>query len=136
MRERGQISIEYLIVVGFVTLLVITILGVSYLYANGIRDQIKTNQAQTFAEKVIAESEKVYYAGEPSKTTITAYLPEGVTQLEVAEQSIIISLTIGSNTSKAAYSSNVPINITISTTPGVKHLIITAQSDRVVVVEQ
>ncbi len=135
MEKRGQISIEYLIVVGFVTLLVITLLGLSYFYASAIRDQIRTSQSQTFAEKVLVEAEKVYYAGEPSKTTLTAYLPPGITMLNVQEQSIIISIQLSNGISTSSYTSNVPIETDISTSSGTKRLTLIAQSDRVVVAE-
>lgn len=135
MKRRGQISIEYLIVVGFVTLLVISLLGVSYFYASSIRDQIRTNQAKEFAEKVIVESEKIYYAGEPSKTTITAYLPAEVTALWVEEQSIIISIRLSSGLTTTSYTSNVPLELTVSTDPGVKKLSLVAQPERVLITE-
>lgn len=133
MQKRGQISIEYLIVVGFITTIVIGLLSLSYFYASGVRDQIKVSQIKTFAEKIIAEAERVYYAGEPSKTTITAYLPPGISSLYVAEQNLIISVRLSSGIATTGYTSNVPINVSIDPSEGVKEITITAQSDRVLV---
>lgn len=136
MKERGQISIEYLIVVGFISVLVIAIIGISYLYASGVRDQIKSSQIENFAEKIVAESERVYYAGEPSRTTITAYLPAGVDSISVQEQSIIISYQLNSGQSTNAFPSNVPISLSINADEGLKRISIVAQSDRVAVSQE
>ena len=135
MKKRGQISIEYLIVVGFVTFIVIAVLGVSYFYASSIRDQIKSSQISSFAEKIIVEAEKVYYASEPSKSTISVYLPAGINSITIEEQNMIISYQSSSGTTISAFKSNVPIEITTTITEGPKRLSITAQSSVVSIIQ-
>lgn len=120
--KKGQISVEYLIVIGFVVFLVISIVGIGYFYASGIRDRIRVNQVTTFASKLISSSESVFYAGEPSKLTITAYLPVGIRSIEVIENDLIISMTTNSGITTMAFTSNVPINGIISTEEGVKRV--------------
>ena len=142
--KRGQISVEYLIVIGFVVFIVISILGVAFFYASGIRDRIKTNQLENFANKIISSAESVYFAGEPSKVTITAYLPAGVQAIEIVYDSgseeylIIFDIETGSGISKIAYTSDVPLETgssIISISEGVKRLQITAVENEVSIVE-
>ncbi len=145
-QKRGQISVEYLIVIGFVVFLVISILGIATYYAASIKDRIKINQLNNFANKVISNAEIVYFAGEPSKTTITVHLPEGVENIEFVNDNGIIFLKFDIHTSSgittSAFPSNVPIDIdcldacsVISANAGVKRLEITAQTNSVLIRE-
>src|SRR3989344_417475 len=103
MLKRGQISFEYMIVIGFVTLVISLILGVSILYTNTVQDRVKVNHMDSFADKIISTSEYVFYAGEPSKATITAYLPKDVTAIEVLENTLFISIRTSSGLNKLGY---------------------------------
>jgi hypothetical protein len=129
--KKGQISIEYLILVGFITFAIIGILATSVFYSSAIRDRIKFNQLNAFAEKIIRSSEGVFYAGEPSKITITAYLPNGITGIEVLEKDIIFDISTESGDTKIAYSANVVMEGEINPSEGVKRISIFAGVDRV-----
>lgn len=131
MFKRGQISIEYLVVVGFVVFLVISILGFAFFYSSNIRDRIRVNQATGFANKLISASESVYYSGEPSKITIRTYLPSGVKNIDVLDDSLIIGIITNSGLTTMAFSSNVPINGSISVAEGVKNIEVVAKEDGV-----
>lgn len=137
MYKRGQISLEYIIVVAFVMFAVIILLGISLFYASGVQDQIKVNQLSTFAEKIISSAESVYYAGEPSKVTITAFLPKGVTNFQTNSNSLIFTFVTTTGTSINAFESNVPLDnsFTLSLNEGVKRISITAGGDRVYVAQ-
>jgi len=129
--KRGQISIEYLIVMGFIAFIVISLLGIAYFYAAGVKDRIKYNQLENFANKVISSAESVYFAGEPSKVTVTAFLPEGIESIRIEEQNLIFNFTTASGVSVIAFSSDVPIQLTgpgISIPDGLKRLQIEATS--------
>lgn len=128
---RGQISVEYLVVVGFIVFLIISVVAVAFFYTSGIKDRIRINQATDYANKIVSSAESVYYAGEPSKLTITAYLPVGVNEISVVENSIIISMTTNSGETTMAFSSNVPIDGNVSRGEGVKKIVVLAEEDRV-----
>ncbi len=136
MRYRGQISFEYLIVVSFVVFIVLIILSVALYYITSSRDQIKINQLVTFSNKVISSAESVYYAGEPSKVTITAYLPEGVQSIQILENSLLFDLLTSTGTTVIAFPSNVPLDpvLDITFNEGLKRLTISADSNVVHIV--
>ncbi len=138
MMDRGQISLEYLIVVSFVVFAVIVILGVSLFYTSSAQDQIKLNQLYAFSSKVISSAESVYYAGEPSKITITAYLPNGVQNIQVISDSLVFTFVTSSGISVNVFESNVPLDdaTTISINEGAKRIVIRAGADRVYVSEE
>jgi len=133
--KRGQASFEYLILVGFVTLIISGIFAVALLYTNSSQDNVRITQITNFANKIISSSESMFYAGEPSKTTITAFLPEGVKNITIAENTLIISVQISSGLNVIGFPSKVNITGDITHTPGIKEIVITAQEDRVLIAQ-
>lgn len=135
--KKAQISVEYLIIISFVALLLLTTLGFGLFYSAEIKDKIKFNQLERFAKKIITSAESVFYSGESSKLTITAYLPEGIQDVQIrnAEKIILFNVSTQSGTTVIAYSSNVPIDGTISPSPGLKRIEIVAQLDKALITE-
>lgn len=135
MSRRGQISTEYLIVIGFVVFLVLGILAVAFFYTAGTSDQIKISQLTQFAQKITSSAETVFYAGEPSKVTFTAYLPAGVNLLDITPTELIVSVSTTSGVATMSFSSNVPLSGSISTSEGVKRIEVIAQENNVAINE-
>ncbi len=135
IKKKAQVSTEYLIVVGFVTFLIISVLGLSLFYSSQIKDKIKFNQLENFANKLISSAEQVFYSGEPSKTTITAYLPSGVESLTILPNEIVFNVTSSGGLSVTAFQSDVLLSGSISNSEGVKRISILAESNRVVLQE-
>lgn len=129
--KRGQVGIEYIIVLGFVTFAIISILIIASFYSEMSRDQIRVTQAESFAKRLISSAESVFYAGPPSRATVLAYLPEGITEIYISSNDIIISMGTSSGNVKMAFSSNVPISGSISTSPGLKKIKLEAGSETV-----
>ena len=142
--KRGQISVEYLIVVGFIVFVIIGILGVAFFYASGVEDKIKANQLESFVNKIVSSAESVYFAGEPSKVTITAYLPKGVRNIVILEDPpnsgnyfVIFGIETSSGVSRLSFRVDVPLDseTNISTSEGVKRLTIEAGQNQVFITE-
>lgn len=133
MKYKSQASVEYLIIVGFVTFAVIVILGMAYLYSNLIKDKIRMNQIETFAVQLINSAESVFFSGEPSKTSVRLYLPENIKSLEINSDGIVLEVSTNSGVNKRAFSSKVPLQGNISSTPGVKIISIEAKNNYVLI---
>ncbi len=137
MKRKGQVSIEYLIIVGFVTFVVMSIIGIAFYYSGTMKGKIKENQVTEFANKLILTSESVYYSGEPSKATINVYLPEGVSEIRIESNELVIQYGTSSGENIISFSSKVPVeeNSTaqISQSQGLKKIEIKAQSDKVII---
>jgi len=129
--KRGQISVEYLVIIGFVTIVVIGILGLALIYSGAIKDKIKISQVNSFANKIISTAESVFYAGEPSKSTISVYLPENVEEILISENSLIISIQTSTGTNRISFSSKVPISGSIGVFSGLKKIKIEADEEKV-----
>jgi len=134
MRKRGQAGTEYLIVVGFVTFAVLSIIAIAFSFSNQTEDRIKLNQAESFATQLIDAAETVFYAGEPSMAPATLYLPSGVTNITLNDQGIIMKINVyGGAENVRAYTSNVPLNGTLPLTEGSKKIMLQARSSYVYV---
>jgi len=131
MIKRGQTGIEYVIIMGFVTFAVMSVLVLAYFYSDNIKDQIKLNQVESFAAQLINSAESVYFAGEPSETTVSLYLPEGVKSIEIISNNLIITTSTSSGENKRAFTSRVPLEGAISQGEGMKKLVIKAEVDHV-----
>lgn len=135
MRFKGQISTEYLIIVGFVVFLVIGVMGVALFYTTGSQDQIRLGNVAQFANTITTNAEEIYYAGEPSRRTFTAYLPIGVNSIQISGQFMIFNVSTGSGTNVILYKSNAPLQGNLTARSGVKRLQLVAQQTYVTVSE-
>lgn len=135
--KRAQSSMEFLILMGFLTFVIIGILSIGYFYSGTINDRIKSSQIESFANKLTSTSETVFYAGEPSRATISVHLPEGVDDVEIIDNAIVITYHLTSGINKISFSSNVPTVENslskISSTSGIKSIIIVANSTHAVI---
>jgi len=125
--KRGQAGIEYLIIIGFVTFIVITILGVALYYSSGIRDRIRVIQMSNCANDIISSAESVFYQGNPSKATILCYLPENIKQIDIIENSLVFTYQSDSGVSKTSFSSNVPVSGSLPAFSGTRKIKIFAE---------
>ena len=124
LNNYAQISMEYIIILGFVMFVIIGVLGVALFYSGSVKDQIRITQVNNFAEKVVSTAETVYYYGEPSKSTISVYLPENVKNITIIDNELFISTQVSSGLERRAFSSNVPITGSISTASGIRKIVI------------
>jgi hypothetical protein len=120
LNRKAQVGMEYLILMGFLTVVITTILGIGLYYSTTAEDSIRSSQIYNFGNKITGVAESVYYAGYPSKATINPFLPEGVTNITnittgtVYDLMINITLPTGNNT--MSFRSQVPIKVYQSAT--------------------
>ena len=133
--KKAQISFEYLMLMSFVAVVILGIMAVAFFYTGTSDDRMRMNQLNRFAEKVISTAEYVFYSGEPSKATIAIYLPEGVNNIQITENMLVVNITTSSGENRIGFPANVNITGTITPTSGIKNLEISAKSDHVEIVQ-
>lgn len=136
--KRGQISTEYLIVVGFVVFLVMSTMGIALFYSSSAQDRLKSFQLDSFARKIITDAEAVFYAGAPSKATIQAYMPEGVHDVRIQDNYLILDISSSTGVNTVSFESKVPISFggcPLTESEGLKKIIIEAESNGVTINE-
>jgi len=132
-KKKAQIGMEYLMVIGFLTFVLIGTLGIAMYHNNTIRDMISSRQVETMSNKIISAAESVFYAGEPSKVTITSYIPNGISEISITDNTLFVTFQSSSGNNKVSFPSNVPITGTLSTTSGLRNIVIIATSDIVTI---
>lgn len=132
-QKRAQSSIEYLIMAGFIILIVIGILAAGLFYSSQLKDRIKLNQLNNAIQKIVQSAESVFYAGEPSRITIQIYLPAGIRSFTIQNKDITIQIETSSGLNTISYNSNVLLEGAIPITEGVKKIRLQAQPSKVLI---
>ncbi|MBI3622885.1 hypothetical protein HY212_02280 [Candidatus Pacearchaeota archaeon] len=133
-KKRGQVGIEYIMIVGFVTFAIISIIALAFFYSGQIKDRIRLNQVENFATQLVNSAESVFSAGEPSKATLKLYLPDGVQSIEINQDYILITTQTEGGQNKRSFDSQVPLQPGIITPEeGIKKLSIVATANNVVI---
>lgn len=133
LRKKAQVGMEYLIIVGFITFIIMSMLVMSYYYVSSSKKRINENQIEVFGNKIIDSAESIFYEGQPSQITITIYVPDNVKEISVKENAIFINSSSTAGVSKRAFIPNVKLDSSseIPATEGTHNLLIKAESDRV-----
>lgn len=132
-KKNAQIGMEYLMIMGFLTFVLLSTLGIAMYHNNTIRDMISSRQVGSMATKIVSAAESVFYAGEPSKVTIVSFIPKGISEINITDNTIFVTFHSTSGTNKVSFPSNVPITGTLSIVSGLRNIIIEATSSSVTI---
>jgi len=127
----AQASMEYLIVVGFLLIIITPLIIIFYQHTATTNDQITTSQADKIVKKIVDNAESVYYLGEPSKTRIKIYMPNNIEQIILQDYEVVFKVKTNSGISDIEHTSNVNISGSVSTTPGIHYISIESRGDYV-----
>lgn len=130
-KKRGQAGTEYLILIGFITFAIMSVLALAYVYSDSIKDQLVLNQVENFANNLINSAESVYFSGEPSKIVVNLYLPDRVENISIIYDSLVISTITSNGINVRAYESRVPLEGSLSSGFGTRKITLSATDDYV-----
>jgi len=116
--RRTQVAMEYMVIIGFVSITIIFLISISNLYQRDITDQVVLNQADQLAREIVDAAESVYFLGEPSKTTISTSIPARVNQITIGNREVAFEVKTGSGISNISYSSLVNLTGELSNHEG------------------
>ena len=133
VKKRAQAGVEYMIIIGFVTFAVMSILVIATLYSGLIKDKIKINQLEKFSMQVINHAESVFFAGEPSSATVRLFLPQGVSEIQVDPGGLLVTVATSTGDNVLFFNSRVPLEGSISVGEGIRTIKIEAKSDHVLI---
>lgn len=92
MPSKSQVSVEYMLIMGYATLMTIPLLLIYYAYTSDSRDVVATSQALQIARKIVDASESVYYLGKPSQTTLKLNFPEGIYSTNLSNKEVVFKI--------------------------------------------
>lgn len=89
MSRKGQVSIEYILIMGVAFMLTVPLFAVFQAEQNRISDSITDAQIEKAGRVIADAANSVHYYGEPAKQTIRVYFPESIKQVTIDGKSII-----------------------------------------------
>lgn len=136
-KKEGQIAIEYLMVMGFVLLVIGALIVVYIQHQTEQNIQVNTEQAYSIARTIVDAAEEVYYLGEPSKRTIKVNMPDGITSIDIADNVLIFyARSYGGELTTIEKPSEAPLTGSLSSGPGLREIQVTATSEGVCIADK
>ena len=131
-RKKSQISVEYMVIIGFVTLITIPLILIYHSFVQDSSTEITSTQVQQIAQKIAGAAESVYYLGEPSQTTLKVNMPSNVVSADLsAGYEVVFRVKTTSGTSDIVQNSPVNITGSLPTAEGLYTITIKAKSGHV-----
>ncbi len=129
---------EYLMIAGFVALVIIPTAFLFYRYASDSAEEIDRAQIEKFGRDVVSTAETVYYLGAPSRIVLDERLPKNVQSISIDRDSVsgTYLFAIAANSQSGVTNLTFPTSVRLQgffisddTNPGQKEVWITAQKD-------
>ncbi|MFT4307805.1 MAG: hypothetical protein ACMXYM_00345 [Candidatus Woesearchaeota archaeon] len=92
---RGQVSIEYVMIVGFSLLIIIPAIlagiGTSQLHEARITER----QLERISFTIVTTADELAFEGPPAKRTIRVYIPSGIESITTEQRTIVMRYNAG-----------------------------------------
>ncbi len=124
--KNAQMSMEYMIVMGFALLLTVPLTVVFFQQSAAASDQVNAGKAAQIARQIIDTSEQVYYLGEPTMTSLKVSMPDTVSKVILTSNDLTIRLKTGSGETDIVVASSVNLTGNISEAGGIQTILIRA----------
>ena len=89
---KSQVSVEYLLIIGFVTLITIPLVFIFFKYTAETSDEIVNLQVNQIANKIVDAAESVYFLGEPSQITIRVSIPGQIVGVSLDNREVVFNM--------------------------------------------
>ena len=127
MSSKAQVSVEYMFIMGFATLITIPLLLIYYSYTSDSGDAVAAGQAQQIARSLVDSSESVYYLGKPSQTTLRLNFPGNIQSTNLSNREVLLKIKTRSGVADILQVSSVNISGSLPTTQGIHIITVKAQ---------
>ena len=124
---KSQVSVEYLMIMGFVTLITIPLVFLFYKYTAESSDEIITYQINQIANKIADAAESVYFLGKPSLTTIKVNIPNQIIESSLQNREVYFKIKVRNGYYDVLQVSSVNITGTLPIRQGIYHIILKAE---------
>ena len=124
---KSQVSVEYMLVMGFATLMTIPLLLIYYTYSADSSDTVATSQALQIARMIVDSSESVYYLGKPSQTMLKLNFPDKIKAAKMENYEVIFNLSTTHGIAEIVQVSAVNISGNLPTSRGIHIITIKAE---------
>ena len=127
MPSKSQVSVEYMLVMGFAALMTLPLLIIYYTYSSDTSDSVTTGQALQIARQIVDSSESVYYLGKPSQTTLKFNFPDNIQSTNLSNKEVVFKVKTNNGVTDIVQVSAVNMSGSLPTTQGIHIITVTAQ---------
>lgn len=124
---KSQVSVEYMLVMGFAALMALPLLLIYYKYSSESGDTVATSQALQIARKIVDASESVYYLGKPSQTTLKLNFPDNIKAAAMENYEVLFNISTTHGIAEMVQVSAVNISGSLPTSQGIHIITIKAE---------
>ena len=128
---KSQVSVEYMLIMGFTALMTLPLLLIYYTYSSESGDTVATSQALQIARRIVDASESVYYLGKPSQTTLKLNFPDNIKKFRLENYELIINVSTKTGIAEIVQVSSVNISGDLPTAQGIHIITIKAEDNYV-----
>ncbi|MBL7055210.1 hypothetical protein ISS05_05635 [Candidatus Woesearchaeota archaeon] len=130
--SKAQISVEYLMILGFSSVIIIPLILIYYDYTATSNDEIISRQINQIAQKVVDAAESVYYLGEPSQTNLKVHIPNQIAEATIEqERTIVFKMKTKAGISDIVQISSVNLTGSLPITQGIHFITVKAEQGKV-----
>ncbi|RJQ16829.1 hypothetical protein C4573_02070 [Candidatus Woesearchaeota archaeon] len=124
--KYAQVSVEYILIVGFAFLLTIPLLLIFNTQSRDMNQGISDAQIIRVADEINAAINAVYYLGPPSTKTVTLYFPQGINAVMSTNTSFWFVMESAFGDYDVPRWPSAPIDVSLKTYEGIHVITITA----------
>ncbi|MBN1793147.1 hypothetical protein JW826_05680 [Candidatus Woesearchaeota archaeon] len=137
VRKDAQVSLEFLLVVGFAMLMSLPLIFVFYKQSETLNTEIAGSQVEKVASEIRDAADEVYYLGAPSKKTLTVYMPKNINAISILGSSIAFNVSTPGGIQEIVRwsAANFSSMSTVSTGSGIKHIMVEARTFDVLITD-
>lgn len=133
MSQKGQSSMEYLLVMAFVFTMLVAIIVLAYSQSATFSTDVSASQIQKVGNQLVDAANTVYYAGPPTKKTIRLYFPQGVRNVTLSGNTIIFIMQGTNGPYEYAIPAATNLTGTLQPFPGIHTVTVEAQEAAVAI---
>lgn len=128
---KSQISVEYLLIIGFVAVITIPLIILYYNYTADSSDEIIVSQVDQIARKIVDTAESVYFLGEPSQNSIRVYIPNHIAGASLDNKEVLFNVSTKTGISEIVQVSSVDLTGNLPVTQGTYSITLKARTANV-----
>ncbi len=131
MDLKSQVSVEYMLVMGFAALMTVPLLLIYYTYSSDSSESVAASQALQIARRIVDASESVYYLGAPSQTTLKLNFPDRIYSINLSNKELVFKIKTRNGITDIVQISAVNMSGILPTSQGIHIVTVTAQDNNV-----
>ena len=131
MDLKSQVSVEYMLVMGFAALMTLPLLLIYYTYSSDSSESVAASQALQVARRIVDASESVYYLGSPSQTTLKLNFPDRIYSTNLSSKELVFKIKTRNGLTDVVQVSAVNMSGSLPTSQGIHVITVTAKDNYV-----